>query len=513
MKNYYFTTPIYYVNDTPHIGHAYTTVIADVFTRYHKLFGSEVYFLTGTDEHGQKIQEAAQKRGLTPQEHCDDMVKNYKTIWTELEIDHNFFFRTTDAFHKKAVQDCLQELYDKGEIYSQDYEGWYCVSDEIFLNEKDLVNGKSPTGKEVIRITEKNYFFKMSKYQNALIKKIESDPLYIQPESKRNEVLGFLRQPLEDLCISRPKKRLTWGVEIPFDRDYVTYVWFDALLNYATGVGYKQKGRESEFKKWWFDAGAIHLMGKDILTTHAVYWGTMLMALEIPLPKMIFAHGWWLTESNEKMSKSAGTVVKPLDLKDVVGVDALRYYLTRDVHFGNDAKFSQELVINRVNSELANNLGNLLSRSTNLIAKYFDSKIPKVNFTHPETLKLVEINKELASRVKVEIESMAPQKAIGHVVDMLNEANKYLENQAPWKTAKSDLNLAAEPLVAALECLRIAGILLSPVMPSKMKQLLTTIGWETKPTLLDAKWGLLQQGTPVSKSEVLFPRIENKEKT
>lgn len=508
---YYFTTPLYYINDHPHLGHSYTTVIADTLVRYHRLFGHETLFLTGTDEHGQKCQEAAKKRGLAPQSHADEMVLNYKNIWNELEINYDIFFRTTDAFHKKAVEDCLQELWDKGEIYSQDYEGWYCVGDEIFYNEKDLVNGKSPTGREVTLVKEKNYFFKMSKYQNALVNHFESNPKSILPDYRRNEVLGFLKKPLEDLCISRPKSRLTWGVDIPFDREYVTYVWFDALLNYATGVGYKQKGKEAEFAKWWKEAGATHLIGKDILTTHAVYWGAMLMALGVPMPKTIFAHGWWLTESNEKMSKSVGTVIKPLDIKNVVGVDGFRYYLNRDVIFGNDAKFSYDLVVNRCNSELANNLGNLLSRSTNLIQKYFDAKIPKVDFDKEDTKKLIQLSTGIAEQIKIDIENMNTQKAIGHVVDLLTEANKYLENQAPWKSAKTNLNDAAESLVTSLEVLRIAGILLSPVMPGKMSLLLKTIGWNKPLNAEDTKkWGLLVVGTPIEKAQALFPRIENK---
>jgi methionyl-tRNA synthetase len=508
---YYFTTPIYYINDLPHIGHSYTTLIADTLVRYHRLFGEETFFLTGTDEHGQKAQDTAKKRGIDPQAHADEMVLNYKNIWKELDVNYDLFIRTTDDFHKKGVQAALQELYDKGEIYSQDYEGWYCVGDEMFYNEKDLVDGKSPTGREVTLVKEKNYFFKMSKYQDKLIKHFEAHPKSILPDYRRNEVLGFLKKPLEDLCISRPKTRLTWGVEIPFDKDYVTYVWFDALLNYCTAVGYKQQGKEAEFDKWWNDAGAIHLIGKDILTTHSAYWFSMLFALGVKPPKTVFAHGWWLTDNNEKMSKSAGPTIKPLDVKNVVGVDAFRYYLNRDVAFGNDAKFSQELVVGRFNSELANNLGNLLSRSTNLIQKFFEAKVPAVDFSKAETKNLKEQALTVAELVKTEVENFNTQKAIGHVVDLLTEANKYLENQAPWKTAKTDLASAAEPLVASLEVLRIAGILLSPVMPSKMKSLLETIGWNKPLKFADAKtWGLIAAGTPMKKAEALFPRLEIK---
>lgn len=509
MKSFYLTTPIYYVNDTPHIGHAYTTVVADVLARYHRLFGHEVKFLTGVDEHGQKVHTATVKKGIEPQPYVDSMAENFKAIWKELNIQYDVFFRTTDAFHVKAVQDCLQELFDKGEIYCQEYEGLYSVSEEIFYTEKDLVNGKTPQGNEVVPLKEKNYFFKMSKYQERLVKYIQDNPDFIQPEARRNEVLGFLRQPLHDLCISRPKARLSWGIELPFDRDFVCYVWFDALLNYATGVGYRQPERKAEFDKWWQQTRAIHLLGKDITTTHAVYWPTMLMALGIALPKTIFAHGWWLTDSGEKMSKSKGSVVKPLDMKEVVGVDPLRYFLTRDIALGNDAAFSPEIVVTRVNSELANNLGNLLSRATNLVDKNFSGRAPEWKATAAETTALVTKLGSLAEGVKSAIEQMEPQTAVQLIVDILNDTNKYIGDRAPWKQVKDDLPAAAETLGACLEVLRVTGILLSPVMPEKCGAILSTVGWGKTPAFADAKNALaLPAGTPVKKAEPLFPRVE-----
>lgn len=513
---FYITTPIYYVNDTPHIGHAYTTIIADVLTRYHRLFGEETLFLTGVDEHGQKVQTAAEKRGLHPQAHCDEMVLNFINIWKELNITNDQFYRTTSATHKKAVQDCLQELFDRDEIYVAEFSGWYSVSEEIFYTEKDLVNGKSPTGSDVSFVTEKNYFFKMSKYQEQLIQYIQNNPNFIQPESKKNEVLGFLKKPLHDLCISRPKSRMSWGIELPFDKDYVTYVWFDALLNYSIAVGHKIQGREKDFDKWWNpkNCGATHLIGKDILTTHSVYWTTMLMALKLPLPKMIFAHGWWLTENNEKMSKSKGPVVKPLDMKNIVGVDGLRFFLTRDIHLGNDAQFSQELVISRVNTDLANNLGNLLSRSTNLIDKYFETKLPEINLAAlmPSTLKLKEEAEKLAQNVKQEVLNMAPNRAVQCVTELLNLANQYMEQHAPWKSLKSGPSQeAAECLVASLECLRLAGILLSPVMPQKTQELLKQVGWNHEIKFVDAEsFFKIEKDTEIKKASPLFPRVENK---
>ncbi|MEQ1876270.1 MAG: methionine--tRNA ligase [Bdellovibrionia bacterium] len=502
---FYITTPIYYVNDTPHIGHAYTTVVADILARYHRLFGHETYFLTGTDEHGQKVQNKAKELKRDPLEYVNEMAPRFQEVWKELSIQYDIFMRTTFPYHIKAVQDGMQKIFDRGEIYSKTYGGWYCVSEEIFFTDKDIKDGKCPQGHTVQHVEEKNYFFAMSKYQQKLIDHISQNPDFIRPDYRKNEVLGFLRQPLEDLCISRPKSRLSWGIELPFDRDYVTYVWFDALMNYATALGAYQK-EHSNFDKFWTDA--IHLIGKDILTTHAVYWPTMLMAQELPLPKTIFAHGWWLID-NQKMSKSAGAVVKPLDMKDLVGSDALRYFLARDIHLGNDAQFSQDLVISRVNSELANNLGNLLSRSTNLVDKYFGGKVPSSKLSNEASKALAESAAQTAEKVKAEILKMAPNTALGHVVDLLNDANKYLENMAPWKTAKTDLTVTGEVLYTALEVLRITGTLLHPVMPGKMTDLFKRIGWDAGPSFEDSKkWGLLKEGSSVPKGEPLFPRVE-----
>ena len=508
MKRFYITTPIYYVNDKPHLGTAYATITADVLTRFHRLFGEETFFLTGTDEHGQKVQQAAEKRGISPQQHCDEMVERFKSAWKALNISNDIFFRTTDEYHKKVVQTCLQKLFDRGEIYEATYEGWYSVSEEIFYTEKELVDGKSPTGKEVTKIQEKNYFFRMSKYQQRLIDHIEKHPDFIQPDFRKNEVLGFLRQPLGDLCISRPKSRLSWGIEIPFAKDYVTYVWFDALLNYATAVGLEQPGREADFKKWWVDAGPVHLIGKDILTTHSVYWTTMLMALEIPLPRHIFATGWILNKDNAKMSKSAGDVVNPVDIKDMIGLDELRYFLTRDVHMGNDAPFSLDLVESRVNSELANNLGNLLSRTSNLVEKFFAGKKPAFTKDDESSLQLREKTLALPELVKKDVECFRTSYALESIVQVLTLANRYLEEKAPWKMAKEDLPGAGHVLATTLEVLRIAGILLLPVMPDKAQELLNRIGSEPCAWNEVAKWPAIKEGSPTRKGDPLFPRLD-----
>jgi len=504
---FYITTPLYYVNDIPHIGHAYCTVMCDILNRYHKLFGEETLMLTGTDEHGQKCEQAASAKGITPQAHCDSMAPNFKKVWDEFNISYDIFFRTTDNFHKESVQKALQDLFDKGEIYEATYEGWYSVSEEIFYTEKEIVDGKSPTGKPVSKISEKNYFFKMSKYQERLIKHINDNPGFIKPESRKNEVLGFLKKDLTDLCISRPKERMGWGIEIPFDKDYVTYVWFDALLNYATGIGYNQKEKSEAFKKWW--PVANHVVGKDILTTHAVYWTTMLMALEVPLPKSIFAHGWLLNKSNEKMSKSEGDVINPMDFKDIVDIDPLRYYFARDIHFGNDSPISKDIIFNRLNNELSNNLGNLLSRTTNLITKFYDGKLVKKINTSDETVKkLMALCKDLPELVKKDINDFKPSYAIEHIINVLNECNRYLEETAPWKLAKTDTDAAAEVLYVALEILRICSGLLYPVMPSKVIALYETLGLKEVTWDKLCQFDVLTDGQSISKATPLFPRLQ-----
>lgn len=505
MRSFYVTTPIYYVNDKPHLGTAYCTLMTDTLARYHRLFGEPTYFLTGTDEHGQKVQQAAEKRGVSPRQQADDMVVGFQNAWAALDISHDQFFRTTGETHARVVQTCLQKLWDAGEIYADTYEGWYSVSEEIFYTEKDLVDGKSPTGKPVTKIQEKNYFFRMGKYQQRLIDYIEAHPEFILPDYRKNEVLGFLRQPLGDLCISRPKSRLSWGIEIPFDGDYVTYVWFDALLNYATAVGLEQPARAEEFASRW---PPVHVLGKDILTTHAVYWTTMLMALGIELPRTIFAHGWILNRDNAKMSKSEGEVVNPVDVANLIGHDELRYFLARDVHFGNDAPFSLELVETRVNTDLANKLGNTLSRATHLVDKFFAGKKPAMQADDEASAALKKRCLELPALVRKEIEAMRPSFALEQIVLTLTEVNKYLEEKAPWKSAKTDLAQAGHVLAVALEVLRVTGTLLLPVLPRKAPLLLDGIG-AGRPTFEDlATWPGIPADTKITKAEPLFPRLE-----
>ena len=364
---FYITTPIYYVNDVPHIGHAYTTIAADVLARYWRLRGREVFFLTGLDEHGQKVQQAAAKAGIDPQVHCDKLAPKFETLWKKLNVSNNGFIRTTDSEHTSIVQRYLQQLYDKKLIYKDSYTGWYCTFDERFWTEKDVESGLCPDCKRPVeQLSEQNYFFKMGQYRDRLIEHIKTHPNFIRPESRRNEVLGFLQnQKLGDLSISRPKSRLSWGIELPFDNNYVTYVWFDALVNYMSALEYLPREKPAGDRFW---PANVHLVGKDILTTHAVYWSTMLMALNLPLPETIFAHGWW-TVDGEKMSKSRGNVVDPNKMVDEFGADAFRYFLLREVPFGQDGDFSLTGMVARINSDLANGLGNLLSRTLTLIER------------------------------------------------------------------------------------------------------------------------------------------------
>lgn len=501
MARHYLTTPLYYVNARPHIGHAYATVLVDTMARYHRFFGDEVYFLTGTDEHGQKVMKAAEARGKTPIEHADEMSAAFRDLWPTLDIAYDDFIRTTEPRHIRVVQQFLQQLWDKGEIYEADYEGWYSPAAERFWAESELVDGKCPdTGLDVHFLKERNYFFRMGKYADRLRAHLEQNPDFIQPEYRKNEILGFLGKRVDDLCISRPKERLSWGIPIPFAPDFVTYVWFDALSNYVSALG---GPGEALYAKWW--PHATHVIGKDILTTHAVYWCTMLMALELPLPQHIIATGWWLS-SDRKMSKSLGNVVDPLAMKDIYGPDVFRYFLMREMVIGLDANFSESALVRRNNSDLANDLGNLERRIKSLAMRHFDGKVPDPGTLSPVELDIVRECDELRVKVPELVRSLALHSAIEQILQFVRRLNKYVTESEPFKTIKTAPEQAARSIYVVLEGLRHAANLLSPVMPKKMPELLATLGQEPVKTLAELAWGGLAVGTPLTLEEGLFPR-------
>ena len=496
-KSFYITTPIYYVNDIPHIGHAYTTILADVLSRYQKQLGNDSFFLTGLDEHGQKVQDAATKRGIDPADHCDEMSKRFTSLWERLHILNDDFIRTTEKRHKNVVKEILKIVYNAGDIYEDEYEGLYSVSEERFITEKEADTGQF---RDIKKLKEKNYFFRMSKYQKALIAHINSNPKFIQPDHRKNEILGFLKQPLNDLCISRPKSRLNWGIELPFDSGYVTYVWFDALINYITAPGFLDDN--ISFDKYW--PANMHLIGKDILTTHTVYWPTMLMSAGIDLPKTIFAHGWWLM-GDEKMSKSSGNVINPMDLIDDYGVDPVRYYLMREMVLGQDANFTLKSFVNRYNSDLANDFGNLLSRISTLINKNYDGYIPKVSSLGDEEKRLKSISVELVKKFDNNMLRMSINEAIEETLQFVRNINRYFEHMAPWKLVKEDLKSAGTVLYTGAEALRICAVLLSPIMPQRIQILLSALNTES----VDRNWGGLKSGTRLGEHKPLFPRINS----
>ena len=494
-NSFYISTPIYYVNDKPHIGHAYTTILADVIARFYRQLNYDTFFLTGLDEHGQKVQEAASNRKVEPQDHCNEMAPRFTELWEKLHISNDDFIRTTEERHKKVVQEFLQLVFDKGDIYKDEYTGLYSVSEERFITEKEAESG---IFRDIKELKEINYFFKMSNFQTQLIDHIENNNNFIQPAHRKNEILGFLKQPLSDLCISRPKSRLNWGIELPFDDEYVTYVWFDALINYLTATGYGED--DLSYNKWW--PADCHLIGKDILTTHAVYWPTMLLSAGIPLPKTIFAHGWWLSDSS-KMSKSVGNVVNPLDLVEEYGVDPVRYYLMREMVLGQDANFTMESFIKRYNSDLANDYGNLLNRVSTLIKKNYDGLIPDKGEQTSSEEEIIKSAEALLNGMSNKIKEMKINDSIEDIMKFVRSINKYMEEQKPWKLVKEDKVGAGTVLYTAGESMRVATILLSPVMPNRCAEVLHTFN-----SGKSLEWGGLKPGVKLNDHETLFPRIQ-----
>jgi methionyl-tRNA synthetase len=505
-NSFYVTTPIYYVNDVPHIGHGYSTIIADTLARYKRLCGIDVLFLTGTDEHGQKVERAARERGLTPQEHCDLMVVPWKELWQKLNISYDDFIRTTQERHIKVVQDIFQKLYEQDDIYKGIYEGWYCVHEETFYPESQLVEGKCPEcGRQVEWLKEESYYFRTSKYQDRLLEYIRQNPGFIQPDFRRNEVVSFLESGLQDISVSRTS--FEWGIPVPFDTDHIIYVWFDALINYLTGSGYLHD--DEKYNKFW--PADLHIVGKDIIRFHCVIWPVMLMAYGLELPKQVLATGFW-TIGGTKMSKSLGNVVDPNQLIEMYGPDATRYFLLREIGVGLDGEYTQEALVRRINGDLANDLGNLIHRTVAMMIKYFDGMIPDAGELTDIEIEMKSATLELSGIVSSAMDKIDIREALVQIWKVIARANKYVDVAAPWALAKAgDTDRLKTVMRTLLEVIRTVAILIIPVMPSTSEKIWDQLGQTAfdKIKFADAeRWDALEAGSSVKKAPPIFPRIE-----
>lgn len=507
LAPFYLTTPIYYVNDKPHLGHAYTSVACDALARYMRLYGRKVMFLTGTDEHGQKVEKSAKAAGIPPQAFVDEVSVHFREMTETLGISNDDFIRTTEERHVKASQAIWKRLEEAGDIYLGSYSGWYSVRDEAFYQESELINGKAPTGADVEWVEEPSYFFRLSKYQEPLLEYYAANPDFILPEARRNEILSFVKGGLKDLSISRTT--FSWGIPVPGDEKHIMYVWLDALTNYLTATGFPDESSEG-YKTFW--PASLHMVGKDIIRFHTVYWPAFLMSAKLPVPKRVFAHGWWTIEG-EKMSKSLGNVVAPAHLVEKYGLDQTRYFLLREVPFGNDGNFSRQSMAERINADLANNIGNLAQRTLSIIAKNCDGKVPQPGEERPQDRALLDrvqvTRPDSLSDAHDKMERCKFNEVIADIIAMSTAANEFIDKEAPWTQRKETPALADRTLYTLAEVIRCIGIMLQPFVPTSAAKLLDQLA-----VPLDARSfehlrpeHALVAGTELPKPQGVFPRF------